>query len=97
MRRARTATIVLSIMIGMLLPAVGASASECDWLAYKSYADDFASTSDGDNDCYRIWVRHYYDPVWSIHNYWEGWNSTLSTYIATVENPELITSEHKDT
>lgn len=81
----------------ILAPATGASASECDFLAWSSTSLDYASISDGDNDCGYIKVRHYYDPPWSTHNFWEGWTGNHGTYARTVYNLELLLAEHNAT
>jgi len=88
-----TLLVLLLLVVGMLVPATSASASECDFLGWKSTALDYASISDSDNNCGYIQVRHYYDPPWSIWNYWEGWTGSWGTYARTAYNLELLTAE----
>jgi hypothetical protein len=85
-----TAAFALVLALVALVAPIPARAGGCDYYTYSSTTYDFASISDGNNDCWEISVRHYYDPPWSSNNYWTDWHSSWGTYASTPVMEELL-------
>nr|WP_297427596.1 hypothetical protein [uncultured Actinotalea sp.] len=96
MKSRRRSTLILAgalLTPTLLLGASPAQAASCIQSEFRSYAYDYARTTDASGGCAIVRVRHFYDPVWSGTNYWTSWYSG-GDVATTPRTAELVTSDH---
>ncbi len=66
--RAIIAALAMTSTLGVTASAEASGG--CDTFSYTERNHAVATVYGG--SCY-VRVRHYYEPVWSMHNYWTNW------------------------
>ncbi len=73
MRKITATMACLAIAASTVITTTGpASAATCGVRSGRAVSSDAAWVLNV-GTCFYVRVQHYYDPAWSMHNYWTNW------------------------
>lgn len=95
--RLAAAALVVTLLLGgaaALSAAPPAAAADCNYFS-EELGDHARVFRNSTSTCAYIGVRHKYDPVWSINNYWTAWYGGSGYSYSTPDQPVLYQVQTK--